>query len=435
MAGMRDDEATNDVEFEVSRLDDRTATPPSEPAAEMSESGDARQYVASHNALESSLRSRLRRRLLQIAMTGLAVALSVAIILTVPNAASQLKAPLRLLAPEPTATLPLGSDIILLAHTVPWGHLRVDGRTDGATDLDGYNGYHSYRLPPGQHTLDYVAAPFHPTHCTVSAPARASDTCKAPSHRALASHPIGEGLRALDMNATLSTMDSYARSKLQTLLENGSPYPAITIEPGMHYLDQKGNVAIARERMMVTLTVEARQPASDTDFDDEGQPCGEFCVQDTYYNSVGWILLVRVGLRWQYMAASGATFTARSTDEPSIATAFVTYSNKSWSLVEGGSITTDACISPSQLERISHQATDAVFNTGAFVEYPPSANGCVLEFSPQNNAGAPPRAQILLRLGVSLAVNADAQRIFPDLPVASAAERAIAQAIRMGEVQ
>ena len=58
-----------------------TATPPSEPAAEMSESGDARQYVASHNALESSLRSRLRRRLLQIAMTGLAVALSVAIIL------------------------------------------------------------------------------------------------------------------------------------------------------------------------------------------------------------------------------------------------------------------------------------------------------------------------------------------------------------------
>ena len=98
----------------------------------------------------------------------------------------------------------------------------------------------------------------------------------------------------------------------------------------MHYLDQKGNVAIARERMMgLTLTVEARQPASDTDFDAyEGQPCGEFCrAQDTYYNSVGWILLVRVGLRWQYMAASGATFTARSTDETSIATAFVTYSN------------------------------------------------------------------------------------------------------------
>ncbi len=136
MAGMRDDEVTNDVEFEVSRLDDDRATPSSDPAAEMSESGEAKQYGASHIAPENSLRSRPRRRLLQIGMTGLAVALAVAIILvTVPNAASQLKAPLLLLTPEPTATLPLGSDIILLANTVPWGHLRVDGRTDGATDL------------------------------------------------------------------------------------------------------------------------------------------------------------------------------------------------------------------------------------------------------------------------------------------------------------
>ncbi len=45
------------------------------------------------------------------------------------------------------------------------------------------------------------------------------------------------------MNATVETMDSRERVKLQTLLENGSSYPAITIEPGMHYLDQNGNVA------------------------------------------------------------------------------------------------------------------------------------------------------------------------------------------------
>jgi hypothetical protein len=285
------------------------------------------------------------------------VALAVAIILvTFPDAASQVKAPLRLLTPEPTTTLPIGSDIILLAHVVPWGTLRIDGRADVASDLGDYNGYHSLQVPPGRHTLDYIAAPFPPTHCAVSAPARASDTCKAPSDRALASHPIGEGLRALDMNATLSTMESDARSKLQTLLQNGSSYPAISIEPGMHYLDQNGIVAVARELMSVIMTAEARRPASDTAFDDEGHTCGEFCAPTRQWNPVGWILLVRTGLRWQYTAASGATFTARSTDEPNVANAYVTYSNGSWSLVHGGSIYTDVCISASQLKRISQQA-------------------------------------------------------------------------------
>ncbi len=201
----------------------------------------------------------------------------------------------------------------------------------------------------------------------------------------------------------------------------------------MHYLDQKGNVAVARERMTVTMTVEARQPASDTAFDDEGQPCGEFCVQATQYDPAAWILSIQGGLRWQYTTASGASFTVRSTDEPDYAIAYVTYSDGSWSLVQGGSISADVCVSPSQLERISQQAITAVFESGAWVGYPASANGCVIEFSLQHNAGAHLPAQILLRLGVPLAVNADAQRLFPDLPVANAAERAIAQTIRAGQ--
>src|SRR5262249_35462949 len=136
---------------------------------------------------------RPRKRLLQASATSLAVALAIAILLaTIPNAASQLKAPLRLLTPEPTATLPLGSDIILLAHTVPWGHVRVDGRTDAARDLGIASGYHAYRLPPGQHNLDYIAGPFPAVHCVVSAPSRASDSCRASKDP----DPIGEALRA-----------------------------------------------------------------------------------------------------------------------------------------------------------------------------------------------------------------------------------------------
>ena len=249
----------------------------------------------------------------------------------------------------------------------------------------------------------------------------------------LASYPIGKALRAFDMNATVSTIDSRERTKLQTLLEEGSSYPAIAIESGAHYLDQNGNIAIARERMMVTMSAGAVQPTTDTAFDDEGRPCGEYCVQGTQFNTIGWILLIRAGLRWQYTTASGASFTAHSSGEPGLATAYVTYSNGRWSLVEGGSIQTDTCISSFQLDHISAQAISPVSNTGAWIASQPSANGCVLEFSPQNNAGAQPPAQLLLRLGVAVAVNADAQRLFPNLPVASAAERAIAQAIRAGQ--
>jgi hypothetical protein len=199
------------------------------------------------------------------------VALAVAVILvTFPNAASQLKAPLRLLTPEPTATLPLGSDIILLAHTVPWGHLRVDGRTDVVRDLGIASGYHAYRLPPGQHNFDYIAEPFPAVHCVVSAPSEASDTCRAPNDPG---QSFGEALRALDMNATVETMDSRERVKLQALLENGASYPATTIEPGMHYLDQNGNIAVARERMTVRMSVGAVQPEPDTDFNVTTQQC------------------------------------------------------------------------------------------------------------------------------------------------------------------
>ena len=433
MSEMRDDEAGNDVEFEVSRLDDDATgvpTPSSAPTGEVPYSRDKAQDGAPITVERSP---RPRRRLLQASVTILAVALAVAVILvTFPNAASQLKAPLQILAPEPTATLPIGSDIVLLAHVVPWGTLRIDGRTDVASDLGDYNGYHSYKLPPGPHTLDYVAAPFPPTHCTVSVPARASDTCRAPSNRVLASQPIGERLRALDMNATLSTMDSHERAKLQALLENGAPYPPITVEPAMHYLDRNGNIAIARERMTVTMSVGAAQPAPDTDFNVTTQQCGEFCSVSQQDDPAAWNLMINIEQRWTYMTANGTTFAVHSPSETGFTGAQVTWTNGEWALTSDLTFG-NACPSPVQLERIAIEATDGGFNDGVWYADPTSANGCVIEFQPQDSSSAQSPAQVLLRLSVALAVNADAQRLFPDLPAANAAERAIAQAIRAGQ--
>jgi hypothetical protein len=429
MSEMRNDEAGNHVEFEVSRLDDDATgatMSSSDSIGEVPPSRDNAQDGAQITA-ENSLRS--RRRLLQASVTGLAVALAVAIILaTFPDAASQLKAPLRLLTPEPTATVPLGSDIVLLAYTVPWGELRIDGRTDVAHDLGAANGYHAYRLPPGQHTLDYIAEPFPAVHCVVSAPSRASDTCGPPKNP----DAIGEALRALDMNATVATMDNRERAKLQTLLERGASYPAITIEPGMHYLDQNGNPAIARERMVVTMSVGAVQPAPESAFNENGQQCGEFCSVSQQDDPAAWNLMINIEQRWMYVGANGATFAVYSPSETGFTGAQVTWINGEWALTSDLTFG-NACPSPGQLGRISLEATGGGFYDGAWYADPTSANGCVMEFQPQDSATAQSPAQVLLRLGVALAANAEAQRLFTDLPVANAAERAIAQAIRAGQ--
>jgi hypothetical protein len=91
MTGMRDDEATNDIEFAVSRLDDdtsNTAPSDSDPAEDAHTSRGTARRAASRIVPENNLRP--RRHLLQAGVTGLALALGVAIILvTVPNAAER----------------------------------------------------------------------------------------------------------------------------------------------------------------------------------------------------------------------------------------------------------------------------------------------------------------------------------------------------------
>ena len=434
MTGIRDEEASNDVEFEVSRLDDDATAHLAGPAEDGPTSREAAPHGASLIVPEKHLRSRPHRRLLQAGVTCLALALAVTIILvTVPNAASQLKAPLRLLTPEPTATLPLGSDIILLAHTVPWGELRVNGRTDAARDLGIANGYHAFRLSPGQHNLDYLAEPFPAVHCVVSAPSRTSDTCRAPNDPG---QPIGEALRAVDMNATVETMDSRERAKLRALLENGASYPAITIEPGMHYLDQNGNIAIARERMTVTMSVGAVQPTTDTtDTTDTAtsvndQRCGEFCSVSQQDDPIGWNVLINIEQRWMYVATSGGSFTARSPSATGFIGAQVTWNNREWALMSD-ILFGNNCWFSRQFEQFDVIAfKNSLFFNPSF-STPTSANGCVIEYS-VGGEDHQPEAQILYRFGVTLAANATAQHVFPDLPVANAAERAIAQAIRAG---
>ncbi len=432
MSDSRYDDAGDDFDLEVSRLDEAVSAPASPDAEAPALSAEDTDPGVSSLATQGKGRGMSRqRRLLRASMTASIVALAVALILaSFPNSAYQVTAPLRLLTPEPTPTVPLGSDIILLAHTVPWGILRVDGRTDRATDLGVANGYRAYRLPPGQHVLDYVAPLFPTVHCVVSAPARASDTCRPPRNPGA---PVGQALRTLDMNATVSMMDLAERSKLWVLLTNGVSFPPILVKPGMRYLDQLGNVTVAREQMTATMAVGAVPQANDDVRNDDGQPCGDFCASSQQDDPAAWSLLVNMKQRWTYVPPGGGSSTALQTGDGTVTPAQVTWSNNEWTLSSKEYLLDSSCMFWRQVERFYGIALENGLDFNATYS-DAAANGCVTEYA-ATDSDNPRKAQILYRLGVTLAVNAEAQRIFPELLLANADERAIAQSIRAGAVQ
>ena len=105
--------------------------------------------------------------------------------------------------------------------------------------------------------------------------------------------------------------------ELQKLLETGIAYPSLTLEPGTHYLDPDGRVAVARERLTVTMSMGAVAPAIGVAVsDDDGQPCGEVCNLDGVQDYLAWKLVIWAAPRWTYVSTSGASFTAYGDGSP-----------------------------------------------------------------------------------------------------------------------
>jgi hypothetical protein len=431
----------DDLNLEVSRLGDRPSSAPQGAQAEPAESpqaeSDPQTGVTSHPHSPGAPRV---HRLVRAGAVGLIVTLTVTVILvSFPGIGERLGGLLHPFAPTPT--LPPGADIILLAHTVPWGELHLE-RPDLHPVFLGYRErYPAYRLSPGRHTLFYVAAPFSPMQCTLSVPRRSDDDCKLATSRNGLVNDTGASTRLIDAGASVKRLDPGARRELQTLLETGIAYPSLTIEPGTHYLDPKGLVAVARERLTVTMSMGATAPTGRVVSDDDGQPCGEVCNLDGVQDHLAWKLVIWAAPRWSYVSTSGNAFTAYGdgapAENPDIASVF--WRDGKWTLdTQNGLGVTCGFHILTVLTSRRAAGTDlqdfAQYGGNNSTLFNPT-NGCVFEFHAQEDSRDAPRPEVLYRLGVLLATNADAQRIFPDLPVASAAERDIAQAIRAGTVQ
>jgi hypothetical protein len=248
-------------------------------------------------------------------------------------------------------------------------------------------------------------------------------------------------VRVIDAGASVKRLDPGARDALQKLLETGIAYPSLTLEPGTHYRNPDGQVAVARERLTVTMAMGATTAVGEVVYDDDGQPCGEICNMDGDQDYLTWKLLLWAAPRWTYISASGPTFTAYGAgapaEHPDIAS--VLWQAGKWILDTQNGLG-DPCDFRAFIALLSQQTGDAGLDT--FTQYGSNspavanpANGCVFEFHAQERPDQHARPEVLYRLGVLLATNADAQRVFPNLPLANAAERDIAQAIRAAAVQ
>jgi hypothetical protein len=428
MSDLWDNELGNEIELQVSWLG---ASASGGGQATCDEPASSAQDDATASPIHlGERRSPVRRQLLRAKVTGLILAFAVVVMLV--------RFPV--ISPSPTPTVPPGSDIVLLAHTVPWGELRVDARKDLARYLGDVQGYHVYRLPPGKHALDYVAAPFPIVHCTLSVPRSASDTCKMLGSRELANHPIVAALGALDMGATVLAMDGHVRAKLQTLLEQGSSYPPVTIQPGMHYRDEHGNTAIAQEKMMVAMSVGVAPPDIDYLINDDGQTCGEFCAPSVQSNALAWTLLLSTKLRWTYSRAGAEAFTITEHIGRGNDTTQVRWMHDKWALASSAGLIGNPCFdTPGELALLTARAIFPL-QLDSYKQYSGAnpANGCLYIYSahddPGDNSSAHPHVEVLFRFGVFLAANDAAQRVFRDLPAASDDERGIAQVIRASAV-
>jgi hypothetical protein len=363
---------------------------------------------------------------------------------------------LRLLTPPtpfPTATPLAGDDAFLWQHSVPWGQLFVDGRPgpdvrQSAIQQDAQGSPHSaaFHLARGRHTLEYRAYPFPTVACSVSVPASLDDTCPL-GHLLDFSYlvPDAPATRILDLQATIDRLPTAFVDGLLGTTQAYLDTLARALSTGMlavgdHYLDRSGGITQAKSALRIAP--QFRLDSSVQQFD--GVTCVTLCTPTGIFaasSAEQWALIAPVALTWRYSTASGQVVIS---DGPALAPGTVPYDmiplQVGWN--DGEWQTPTAVLAASETDPVicptgAHALTVAQAQTnGLRYQWPIAAStaelGCLFAGSDTDpNTGTPtgPMALVLYRAGALIAVNAQADQLFPTLPLASAHEGDLALAV------
>jgi hypothetical protein len=401
---------------------------------------------------------RQARRLALTLLSAVMVALALVglLALTQPDPWASVGAYLHLPTATPTPTIPLGGSIFFVQHEVPWGKLTVDGQPNTATDLAeaAYLSQteFSFILSRGKHTVVYEAPPFTTLKCTVSVPASNQDTCPLAAPSAEGRQYVQGAARVIELGATLDRLPAAPRAALDAAARAAV---AVTTQPvrvaaGERYLGADGTMQTAAQDMRATLFREAWSgPPLDS-----ADGCVFLCGTETGASSDTWLLDANVRQGYRYtttdgqMVVEGPLMLAGKPNQPGPATLSQPDSlrvgwNGAWQVSLSPTLVPvpqgDTDKLPLSCQAGSILLANLLFGGASAGVLPtllrplPAANpadGCIVGFEDIGANGAVV-AQIvfLYRFGLLLATDDTSHARFPDLPVATAAEQALAHQI------
>ncbi|HEV2236751.1 MAG TPA: hypothetical protein VGR57_08840, partial [Ktedonobacterales bacterium] len=341
-----------------------------------------------------------------------------------------------------------------------------------AVTLDGHHLYGSHtaesaqplQLMPGHHTFIWQGAPFTTQRCELSVPHLQSDTCRLAAYPGRGPH--GSLLVTLATHETMDTADAITSLELRKALQAALDASArdAPLRVGEVYYSATpgffGRMTPATEpltaRLHFDLLTQLGPPEPCAVAPDVqpcrflGQNCSLLCTlpsQDVYGPRARneWDVAAMVNPSWQYIAPDGTSlFAPVSEMNLGFALAFfrVQWTGSQWTAqvvfghASGIPFADDTMCLPARGWLFQGPAHQIFLDAARYsARYSASANptdGCLAEIVDRRAASGTPGsaghpARFLARFGAIVAVNDAALTLWPDLPLADAAERALAE--------
>ncbi len=426
-----------------------------------------------------------RQRRLSLAATALLFVLVVVLLLgSTGNVRSLLGRAIGNPASTADPGAPVTSMAVYLRGNPTWGHFTLDGKALPHVPTIGLE--RPLELERGQHTIVWQAEPFKAKTCVFTIVD--ASTLKGPCFLDSSMTPNFEpGISAMVIAffASLNDLSADQRGTLTRQLQAAfASYDSTTqVQPGEHYAVSEQiaqsdpslcrpfeSVALcyaqATQPLKATLHLQVDNQTANDDpcvqsrqCDSYHQDCRALCEDPTvsYGNQdiSGWRVDAVVDLTWSYYDLSGQLI---ASNQPNTAIrGSQTYqmvpvhlsrdSQGEWMITlfpTEGYVSDDPVCVQATSDTMAVLSASFDDNPNMFVRQSMSrlaqmAAGCltiaaqpveIVGATPTPAAGAIPPASFLSRFGVLLAVNASAHKICPGLPVANAAEKAIAQSLQ-----
>ena len=368
------------------------------------------------------------RRLRAIVVAAAVLLVTVLLLGSVPDSRTSLGALLHLPTPTPTAPLAFGADQFSAVNGVPWGVLRSDGKQ---VALSQAQTAFVFSLPRGRHTLEYRAEPFPVLRCVVSVPVSPRDTCPLLTARD-AVHDIGVG-RYLDFRCTPQSLPAQQVAALETVIQRGLDALRLTttVPPGARYPGADGTPQVATAALTATFSYRLNLDENES-FNAGMGACITFC--DSYGSEgAGWIVAVHALFGWHFAGAGIAPIDVPAivhTPPDTVLPEQVTWRN-GWQLdtqpFDGSQLCNALFSNASALVTSPDIGSTLSVNMQAASN---PADGCLYTFTPSTDSSStapPPTSNYLYRFGLLFAVNNEARRMQPSLPVANAEEQTLAR--------